>query len=774
LFFRNEYGESKLTYPLFGDEGVDEFDNMDLRTSQNYSWSYGGDSRNTMVREVFSRDAQRDMGHPYTRSRYYHLYLNGHYWGLFQTQERAEASYAASYFGGAQEDYDVIKSTGGNPGYTIEATDGSLDAWRRLWEMARAGFNDERYYKAQGLNLDGTVNPNYEKLLDLNNLIDYMLCVFYVGDFDSPISGFMSNQLPNNFYVIYNREDPDGFKCFRHDAEHSLLPSDPRNRDRTGPYPAGEEFQHFNPQWLHQQLVAHPDYVWHFANRTYTHFFNNGVFTPESAQQRILNRAQQIEMAIIAESARWGDSKRSSPFTKDNHWWPEIDMIVNDYMPDRTDTVFRQLRNKGWYPSIDPPQFLINSQNQHSGTVPLNAQLSMQNPNGSGNIYFSMDGADPRSVEIEDPVTQVLVGVDAPKRYLIPLSDIGQTWHTQDFDDSQWTEVHGGLGYDWTDEYAEYYSTDLLDTMWGVNASCLIRIPFHLDDPSAVNRLMLRIQYDDGFAAYLNGIRVAEAGAPEVLQWDTHATHAHDAQNEMNTFALASTQNVLVAGENILTIQGLNASSDSTDFLISAELVSVEGEARESGLYKDPLILTRTTQVKASVWAHDQWSALHDTLYSVGPVAETLRISELMYHPQNGNEEFVELVNVGQDPINLNLVRLTHGIDFTFGDVTLSPGQTVLVVRDPNAFEAAHGPDLNVAGQYEKNLSNGGDRIGLEDALGQTILDFRYEDHWYPGTDGAGYSLEVSDVWATEPNHFSEITTWRESIRANGSPGNID
>jgi hypothetical protein len=39
--------------------------------------------------------------------------------------------------------------------------------------MARDGFNDERYYEAQGLNPDGTVNPAYDKLLDLNNLIDY-------------------------------------------------------------------------------------------------------------------------------------------------------------------------------------------------------------------------------------------------------------------------------------------------------------------------------------------------------------------------------------------------------------------------------------------------------------------------------------------------------------------------------------------------------------------------------------------------------------------------
>ncbi|MHC4694158.1 MAG: LamG-like jellyroll fold domain-containing protein, partial [Planctomycetota bacterium] len=85
LFFRSEYGapygEGKLRYPLFGDEGVDKFDNMDLRCSQNYSWAFSGDTANTMVREVFSRDVQGMMGHPYTKSRYYHLYVNGHYWG---------------------------------------------------------------------------------------------------------------------------------------------------------------------------------------------------------------------------------------------------------------------------------------------------------------------------------------------------------------------------------------------------------------------------------------------------------------------------------------------------------------------------------------------------------------------------------------------------------------------------------------------------------------------------------------------------------------------
>src|SRR5690606_10976599 len=67
LFFRKEYGPGKLQYPLFGDEGASEFDKVDLRTEQNYSWSMDGDSHNTFLRDVFSRDTQRDMGQPYTR-----------------------------------------------------------------------------------------------------------------------------------------------------------------------------------------------------------------------------------------------------------------------------------------------------------------------------------------------------------------------------------------------------------------------------------------------------------------------------------------------------------------------------------------------------------------------------------------------------------------------------------------------------------------------------------------------------------------------------------
>ncbi len=394
LFFRAEYGASRLDFPLFADEGVDTFEKIDLRTSQNYSWAFKGEmgddngGKNTMLRDVFSRDVQGAMGQPYTRSRYYHLYLNGQYWGLYQTQERSEARYAASYFGGDTDDYDTVKVDAG-PGrpYTMEATDGNLDAYRRLYEAARAGFAaDDAYYRVQGCNADGTPNPEYERLLDVDNVIDYMLCTFYVGDLDAPISNFLGNGRPNNFYALYNRRTPDGFKFFRHDAEHTLFNL---NENRTGPYAAGSQPEYFNPQWLHQQLLAHPEYRMRFADRVYRFFFNSGPLTPEGALALLEPRRAAIDLAIIAESARWGDAKVRTPRTRDDDWLPQVEYLLDDYFPQRTAIVLNQFRTKGWYPALDAPAF-----NQHGGAIEPGFTLAMAA--SAGQIYYTLDGADPR------------------------------------------------------------------------------------------------------------------------------------------------------------------------------------------------------------------------------------------------------------------------------------------------------------------------------------------------------------------------------------------
>ena len=385
LFFRSEYGATKLEYPLFGDDGTDSFDKIDLRTFQNYSWSFQGDGRGIFVRDQLNRDLQLAMGHQGERGEFYHLYINGQYWGVFNTCERPEAAFGETYYGGQRENYDVVKVEAGP--YTVNATDGNLDAWTRLYQLAQAGFaSDAAYQFVQGNNPDGTPNPAYENLVDVPNLIDYMLVILYGGNLDAPISNFLGNTRPNNFYGMRDRMGPFGFRFFVHDAEHTLLNV---NENRMGPYPAGDtSVLYSSPQWVWQKLQANPEFRLLVADHIHRHFFNHGVLTAQRARELFLARTGQLDRAVVGESARWGDAKRGTPFTRVD-WQNAVNNVLNNFIPQRSAVVLTQLRNGGLYPTVVAPAF-----SQHGGNVQPGFSLTMSAP--AGTIYYTLDGSDPR------------------------------------------------------------------------------------------------------------------------------------------------------------------------------------------------------------------------------------------------------------------------------------------------------------------------------------------------------------------------------------------
>ena len=99
-----------------------------------------------------------------------------------------------------------------------------MDAWRQLYDDAMAGFaSNDAYYRIQGKNPDGTDNPAYANLVDIDNLIDYMQTILYTGNLDAPISVFLGNERPNNFFAIRDRTGHGGFRFFAHDSEHTLF-----------------------------------------------------------------------------------------------------------------------------------------------------------------------------------------------------------------------------------------------------------------------------------------------------------------------------------------------------------------------------------------------------------------------------------------------------------------------------------------------------------------------------------------------------------------------
>lgn len=408
LFFRKEYGAGKLKFPVFGPGGAQEFDSFDLRCSQNYSWNIGGDPRALFVRDQFSRDLQRALGQPSARGGFCHLYLNGQYWGLYNTCERPEASFAEGHFGGKKEDYDVVK-TGGiggrGGGMSVDATDGSLEPWSRLVQAAAADLSDNaNYFRLLGRKPDGTPDPKLDVLLDPGNLVDYLLVIWFGGNLDAPVTRFGGNRAPNNWHALRNRTTRDGFQFFIWDAEHTLLDVE---EDRTGPFPPAAQPETSHPQWIFQRCAENAEFRQLVSDRVHRHLGPGGALSAEAVLRAFRARIQEIEPAVVCESARWGDVAGGFPFgpggaprpmrpgpdgtprplprTRDNEWRAEVNRQINDYLPRRPDIVRFQLWRQGLVSDLSTPRV----ETRGDGVV-FAAD--------AGEVWYTLDGSDPRRV----------------------------------------------------------------------------------------------------------------------------------------------------------------------------------------------------------------------------------------------------------------------------------------------------------------------------------------------------------------------------------------
>jgi hypothetical protein len=385
------------------------------------------------------------------------------------------------------------------------------------------------------------------------------------------------------------------------------------------------------------------------------------------------------------------------------------------------------------------------------------------------------------------------VAEDATKRVLVPKTNIGSGWSSDiHFDDSAWrlcSGAPGGVGYERSSGYENLITLDVGDDMYngGVNpnTSCYIRIVFNATNENLQNlkALTLQARYDDGFVAYLNNAKVAEANAPAAPVWNSVSTAAHEAAG-LESFDISQYINKLVAGENLLAIQGLNASTTSSDFLFNARLLAEQSSGGEqvspsAVIYSEPITLTQSTHVMARTHNGNEWSALNDMIFVLPTDLNNLKITEIQYHPLAQDSindqyfEFIELKNVSSAPLDLSGARFCRGISYSFPVMTiLEPGKFVVLASDQSRFAERYG--FSAFGQYDGFLDNAGERLALVNAENDTILSIRYNDKapWPTAPDGEGYSLVPKD--RNPVGDQSDPAGWQASHDINGSPGRDD
>lgn len=259
LYFRGDYGEGQLHYPLFGD-AVPQFNQLSLRAGHN-------DMTNPFLKDELMRRLGRDMGQVNLRGNFVNLFINGVYKGYYNPTERCEEGFFKNWYGGEAWDVITIRS---------EAQEGdNLD------------FNAMRSFVAAN---DQRVPANYAataRWLDLTNFVDYLLVNIYGATRDWP---------HNNWRAARERRAGALWRFYLWDAEGAFGTfSQPVTESTfTNALVSGTA----EIPRLYQALVKSPEFRLLFADRIQKHLFNQGALTDSNIVAHFVRMQTELSGVI--------------------------------------------------------------------------------------------------------------------------------------------------------------------------------------------------------------------------------------------------------------------------------------------------------------------------------------------------------------------------------------------------------------------------------------------------------------------------------------------
>jgi len=525
-----------------------------------------------------------------------------------------------------------------------------------------------------------------------------------------------------------------------------------------------------------------------------------------------------------------------------------LDWIDNALFAGTTNTILRP-------PAFSHPGGNVSSGQTltitpHTGTAPAAALYGKAGTlnYATDPVYYTTDGSDPVL-----PPTSAIPGTprpfvlnNNPCEVVLPTSAAtsGETdaasknWKDWDFNGATanpvWKTGLNGVGFDnslttsyfpWINIYMRptvtagaspvppvIYSAST-DMFTANNSSCYIRLPFTLSaaDLTGLTSLRLYGQVDDGFVAWVNGVRIADINAPATLTWNSGATGLQPgSDNDALSYKEFPVTNIPAAiaalrvGTNVLAVQGMNYLTSSSDFLqrfrldgdVGGTPATPGGISPVAQVYSGPITISSSVTIRARQvdTASGFATPITEATYVVDTVpasAANIVVSEIMYNPtaptaaeagagytSDNMFEYIEVQNISAtSAVDLSGVTFSTGFNFTWpgndpNTRVLPPGGRAVVVGHLAAFNFRYAPGagVKIAGVMDGNISNQGERIVIT-GPGGAIKDFTYDTDppWPKEPDNGGYSLVLNNP-AANPDHNLPVN-WRSSFELHGTPG---
>ncbi|NLF39674.1 hypothetical protein GX586_09530 [bacterium] len=608
--------------------------------------------------------------------------------------------------------------------------------WNGLRDFVKAATNDPALYKNFAF-VDARV--------DLASFADYLLVCTYSAVQDWPGHNYVMSRpiMPGGKYRFYSWDNGSGFNASKvtndHFAEKVLLAS-----QWTSSAPVTILFSF---------LKRSPEGRLFFADRINKHFFHGGALSDQNVSNRF---------AALREVVRPMVFYQQKSFNND---------VETKWIPQRRAAIFRDYVAQGiWPTNIIPPEF-----SQHGGWVSNGFPVAIVNSNEAGIVYYTTDASDPRGT------TGIVQGITYAGPFAI---DRTTTVKARVLDGDVWSPLTEAT-FSVTDCYAHVAinevlaharpplegavelfnagTTDVAIGGWHLSDHALNLRKYRIPDGTVISARSYHVFYEFQFNA--------APGTPSCFALNERGGEVHLTSPEEPPFHHTS---VSFGGSEDGVSFGPHVTSDGMGQFTAMRETSFGTDVRPG----DPP--SRSNEFRSGAGAANP-----------GPLIGPVIISEIMYHPAAGGDEFIELYNSA--PSNIVLCHAAQpalpwsieddgGAAFALPWACAIASQSYVVIVgegiDPDAFRTKHAvpEEVPVLGPCLRSFGNGGDCVklfkpdstlpaGYAPVLVEEV-PYRDGSPWPREADGDGPSLQ-----RISPESFSaDPSSWQAGVPG-GSPG---
>ncbi|MCP4537079.1 MAG: hypothetical protein GY832_08020 [Chloroflexi bacterium] len=357
LYFRQEYGGSKLAYPLFADgnanSNVQSFKRLVLHnggqdgmTLYNMNW--------TLIRNQLVDNLAFQLGGYATRSQPVLLFVNGDSWGIYQIRERIDSRFLMDH-------------------YRIESAD-YLDTPEHAWDQTiLMGDRQHWDHLLQFVETHDLAYPAHyayvQSQVDIANFIDYHILYIYAANVDWPfhnIQQFRPRVQGGRWQWLF----------WDNDRTFGARPVRPYSRVDWNSVEQLQTFDHYltngREVLLWRKLLENPVFLQRFLSRTVD--LLNTTLAPTSVIAHIDVLAAELEPDIAYETIRWASSTN----------WKSNVQELRDFARFRPDFVRQHVVEH--FDLNGTAQLFLNPPTSGSGYVAVNGYLARDLP--WQGIYF--------------------------------------------------------------------------------------------------------------------------------------------------------------------------------------------------------------------------------------------------------------------------------------------------------------------------------------------------------------------------------------------------